>query len=279
MPRDGHVSVFFGLGPRGDITESMLRERIEEICPVTDFRMRERFAFVDCSAANAEAIVRRLNGMKFNSSTLTCQISKRDDPARRRGGDRDRDVRRRDDSRDRRDRRRDDSRDHRRRRDDSRDRRDVRRRRDDSRDHRRRRDDSRDRRDVRRRDDSRDRRRRRDDSRDRRRDDSRDKRRRREEEEDAKRRATTPVEEDEDEHPTTTTTHTTTVTDVHHMTTVTDADEGAVDVTASYAPAPVDAVDDNNNYSNDGQQNEAGSPAGSRSASPASKLSDAEEQQ
>lgn len=186
MPRDGHVSVFFGLGPRGDITESMLRERIEEICPVTDFRMRERFAFVDCTPADADNIVRKLNGMKFNSSTLTCQISKRDDPARRRNdrndrrrdnhGRRDRD---RDDSRDRVRRRRDDSREYRRR-DDSRDRR----RRDDSRDRIRRRDDSRDRR---RRDDSRDRRRR-DDSRDRRRDDSRDRRRDRDDSRDKRRR-------------------------------------------------------------------------------------------
>lgn len=163
------VSVFLGLGPRGDITEQILKERIEEVCQLVSLRMRERFAFADCaSMADAEALVQKLNGVRINSSTLTVQISKRDDPRRNDRDRRDdrRDDRYRRDDRDRRDDRRDDRRvDRHGRRDRSRSRR-----RDDSRD-RRRRDDSRDRR---RRDDSRDKRHRhedRDGRRDRRRDD------------------------------------------------------------------------------------------------------------
>ena len=69
-------TLFFGLGPAGDVTDELLKAKCEEVAPVTEVRMRGRSAFVDVEDdETAQKMVAALNNEHINSSRLSVQVS------------------------------------------------------------------------------------------------------------------------------------------------------------------------------------------------------------
>ena len=69
-------TLFFGLGPAGDVTEELLKAKCEEVAPVTELRMRGRCAFIDVADdETAQKMVAALNNEHINSSRLSVQVS------------------------------------------------------------------------------------------------------------------------------------------------------------------------------------------------------------
>lgn len=96
--------VFVNLGPRGkDIPDSVIRERVEPICPIMRYERRGYCAYIDVpSAEDTKRVVSALNDMMINDVRMIVQVSatrpKRARSPPTRGGRevarRDRDVRR-----------------------------------------------------------------------------------------------------------------------------------------------------------------------------------------
>lgn len=71
--------MFIGLGPNGDVTEELLRAKLEEVCPITSIRMRSSCAFADVSCdREGDKLIEKLNGSYINTSRLSVQHSNRD---------------------------------------------------------------------------------------------------------------------------------------------------------------------------------------------------------
>eukprot|EP00672_Neobodo_designis_P026000 CAMPEP_0174851722 /NCGR_PEP_ID=MMETSP1114-20130205/23555_1 /TAXON_ID=312471 /ORGANISM="Neobodo designis, Strain CCAP 1951/1" /LENGTH=101 /DNA_ID=CAMNT_0016086277 /DNA_START=35 /DNA_END=337 /DNA_ORIENTATION=- len=99
-------TVFIGLGPRGEITEQMLRDRIEQVCDAT-IRYRGACAYCDLPTHDdVTRVIKALNGVYIGNSKVVVKLADdgQNDAPRRdairqghrgAGMDRDEDARRR----------------------------------------------------------------------------------------------------------------------------------------------------------------------------------------
>eukprot|EP00758_Cryptobia_borreli_P000488 Tbor_TRINITY_DN113_c0_g1::TRINITY_DN113_c0_g1_i1::g.12013::m.12013 len=69
--------IFIGLGPRGDVSEKFLRDRISEITDEFFLRVVSKGAIGFCEVVDDDVmhrIIHRLNGMKVGCSTITARV-------------------------------------------------------------------------------------------------------------------------------------------------------------------------------------------------------------
>ncbi|RNE99709.1 putative splicing factor TSR1 [Trypanosoma rangeli] len=83
----GRTSLFVGLGPAGGaISDKELRNKLEEVAPITGFRRRGQCAFVDVAdVAQASRMIDELNNQYIGDCRLSVQYS-RDNKTSRSGG-------------------------------------------------------------------------------------------------------------------------------------------------------------------------------------------------
>ncbi|KAG8345854.1 hypothetical protein ERJ75_000753900 [Trypanosoma vivax] len=100
------VALFIGLGPAGgSISDKELRNKLEEVCPVIDFRRRGQCAFIDVrDMSHAQRLIQELNNHYMGDCRLSIQHSRENKSGR--GSMRSEKRGRAGDSRDRRRRRR-----------------------------------------------------------------------------------------------------------------------------------------------------------------------------
>jgi hypothetical protein len=79
-------TLFIGLGPRGDVTEEVLQEKLDQICP-TKLRFRGACAFCDVAESDAERLIKALNGTYVKGTKLAVKLSQ-DEVVAERDGDR-----------------------------------------------------------------------------------------------------------------------------------------------------------------------------------------------
>jgi hypothetical protein len=65
-------TVHIGLGPRREVTEDVLKRRVEDVCPVLEMRFRGQYAFVDVATDyDAQRVIDALNNVHIGETRLS----------------------------------------------------------------------------------------------------------------------------------------------------------------------------------------------------------------